>query len=217
MNVIDLFGGVGGFSLGAHLAGFRVPLAIDFDKQLTSSRTVNFPESKTLHADLTQIRAREALESVNLKARDILGVIGGPPCQGFSLIGPRNPEDPRNRLISHYFRFVREVRPAFFVLENVPGILTEPFSAVLDNGIDSVSGRYVIVGPLCVDAGSFGAPTRRRRVVLIGYLKDAVAPLTAADVQAAQRQPRRTVYEAIHDLPSPDRAFLNSSGQYCAR
>lgn len=217
MNIIDLFAGAGGFSLGAHLAGFCVPLAIDLDKELTSSRAVNFPMSKTLHVDLANVRARDALKAADLKARDVVGVIGGPPCQGFSLIGPRDPEDPRNRLISHYFRFVREAHPAFFVLENVPGILTEPFRSILDNGIDSVGDRYLTVGPLCVDAASFGAPTRRRRVILIGYRKDVVATLTAADVEAAQHQTRRTVYEAIHDLPSPDQAFLDSAGQYCAR
>jgi len=214
--VVDLFAGAGGFSLGAHLAGFSVPLAIDLDPSLTSSRPSNFPTSKVLHADLASVDPLDALKEVGLKCEDVCGVIGGPPCQGFSYMGARNPEDPRNQLISEYFRFVRKVQPAFFVLENVPGILTEPFRAVLDDGIDSVGEAYACTGPLSVNAANFGAATRRHRVILVGYRKDRVNAISRADIEAQQSDWTATVYEAIHDLPSPSRACQNN-GEHCAR
>ena len=176
MNVIDLFGGVGGFSLGAHQAGFAVPLVIDLDENLTQSRPINFPGRRVLHADIATVTPSTALENVGLTATDIVGIIGGPPCQGFSNIGARKPDDPRNQLVFQFFRFVRAVEPAFFVLENVPGILLEESRPLLDEGIATVAGQYELVGPIILDAANYGAPTRRRRVVLVGYRKDRVSP-----------------------------------------
>jgi DNA (cytosine-5)-methyltransferase 1 len=217
VNVIDLFAGVGGFSLGAHSAGFSVPLAIDLDKNLTASRPLNFPNSKVLHADLATLDPAAALKAADIKKGGVCGLIGGPPCQGFSYIGARNPRDPRNQLIAHYFRFVRSLQPSFMVLENVPGILVAPFRSVLDIGIDSLGGGYTLVGPLRVDAAKYGAATRRHRVILLAYRKDRVDALTKADIERAQVADPPTVYEAIHDLPSTSRAFIAEDGEYCVR
>jgi len=215
MNVIDLFGGVGGFSLGAHRAGFSVPLAIDLDKNLTSSRPSNFPNERILHADIAGLDPASVLRSVSLKEKEVCGIIGGPPCQGFSPIGNRNPADPRNRLVLDFFRFVKVIHPQFFVLENVPGILIEGSRKILDQGIQQVENNYQIVGPLLLDASNYGAPTRRRRVLVIGY-GSGVDPLSEADIGGLEVSRVTTVFEAIHDLPSPDRASLRKDGEYCA-
>src|ERR1051326_3314944 len=102
MNVVDLFAGVGGFSLAAHAAGFAVPLAIDLDEDVTASRPHNFPKSKILHADIASLDPADGLKLVGLKARDITGIVGGPPCQGFSCIGARDPKDARNALVLEF-------------------------------------------------------------------------------------------------------------------
>src|SRR5580658_1782480 len=122
-KIVDLFCGAGGFSLGAHKAGFHTALAIDIDEKLTSSFEKNFPKATLLHADISEIGATEVIEKANLKPGELAGVIGGPPCQGFSLIGRRNLSDPRNRMVWHFCRVVKELQPKFFVMENVPGLL----------------------------------------------------------------------------------------------
>jgi len=215
MNVIDLFGGVGGFSLGAHRAGFRVPLVIDFDQVLTKSRPVNFPKGRVLHADISGLDPISVLDHARLSAKDISGIIGGPPCQGFSAIGARNPNDPRNGLVLEFFRFVRAIRPAFFVMENVPGILLDGSRALLDRGMATVINEYTLLGPITIDASEFGAATRRRRVVVIGYRSD-VDPIYEGDIETAKTNSVTTVFEAIHDLPGPEDAMLQDDGEYVA-
>ena len=215
MNVIDLFGGVGGFSLGAHLAGFSVPLAIDLDKTLTQSRPLNFPNGRVLHADITAVDPLAVLRGANLKPKDVCGIIGGPPCQGFSAIGMRKADDPRNQLVLEYFRFIKAISPAFFILENVPGILLEGSRTLLEQGMQNVEKQYTFVGPVVVDAAEFGAPTRRRRVLLIGY-RSHVDAISEADIDAAKANRVTTVFQAIHDLPMPAEATLQEDGEYVA-
>jgi DNA (cytosine-5)-methyltransferase 1 len=123
MKLIDLFCGAGGFSLGAHLAGFSTVLAVDKDPILTSAFTRNFPTTKLLIADLSSTSGEKLLSAAGLTAGEDIGVIGGPPCQGFSLMGKRSISDSRNELLQHYFRLVAEIRPKFFIMENVPGLL----------------------------------------------------------------------------------------------
>jgi DNA (cytosine-5)-methyltransferase 1 len=215
VNVIDLFGGVGGFSLGAHYAGFSVPLVIDLDHTLTQSRPTNFPKGHVLHADITDLDPIAVLRSACLKPKEICGIIGGPPCQGFSAIGARRRDDPRNQLVLEYFRFVRAVRPAFFVLENVPGILLDGNRRILEQGMETVESAYTLLGPLTVDAADFGAPTRRRRVLVIGYRSD-VNGISEADLKGAETDRATTVFEAIHDLSEPSEATLQGDGEYAA-
>src|SRR5580704_15041226 len=102
-KIVDLFCGAGGFSLGAHAAGFRPAVAIDIDEVLTSSFPDNFPNVPLMHSDIARLSGKQILESTHLDAREISGVLGGPPCQGFSAIGKRGANDPRNALVMHFF------------------------------------------------------------------------------------------------------------------
>jgi DNA (cytosine-5)-methyltransferase 1 len=200
--VVDLFCGAGGFSLGAHLAKFRTAAAVDIDQRLTSSYRENFPHSNLLHADIGQIGAVEILRSTKLKRGEIVGVIGGPPCQGFSLIGKRDGRDPRNRLVWHFVRIVRELQPRFFIMENVPGLLLGTAKKVLEDALSELNG-FEVVGPIVMDAMTFGAATRRERVVIVGYNKAHVAALSVADIRGAKNDSKHTVRDAISDLPEP--------------
>jgi DNA (cytosine-5)-methyltransferase 1 len=201
-TVVDLFCGAGGFSLGAHVAKFHTAVAVDIDQRLTSSYKENFPLSNLLHADIGEIGSAEILRSAKLKRGEIVGVIGGPPCQGFSLIGKRDGRDPRNKLISHFLRIVRELSPQFFIMENVPGLLLGPAKTVLDSALSELKG-FEIVGPVVIDALSFGAATRRERVVVVGYNKAYVGALNDNDIRAASSQSKHSVRDAIADLPEP--------------
>src|SRR5690242_996999 len=155
-KIIDLFCGAGGLSLGAHFAGFETVLAVDVDKTLTASFNENFPGTKVLQRDLSKTTGGSLLEEAGFKPKEIAGIVGGPPCQGFSLIGRRDHADPRNALVGHFLRVVREIRPTFFVMENVPGILLGTAKQDLDALIDGLNG-YEVLGPIQVNAADFGA------------------------------------------------------------
>jgi DNA (cytosine-5)-methyltransferase 1 len=168
VKVIDLFCGAGGLSLGAHFAGFKTAVAADIDASLTSSYSENFPGAKLLLKDLSQLSGRSLLEEAGVKAKEVSGIIGGPPCQGFSLMGRRDITDPQNALIGHFFRLVNEIKPNFFVMENVPGILPGNAKTTLEDLIDGLKG-YDILGPIHANASDFGAATNRERVIVIGF------------------------------------------------
>ena len=101
---VDLFSGCGGFGLGADLSGFRNIASVDIDADLQYSYKLNFPDSKVYLADISTLDSKFWLSTIGNVRPDL--VIGGPPCQGFSRIGLRKPEDPRNSLITHFFRQV---------------------------------------------------------------------------------------------------------------
>lgn len=213
LSVIDLFSGAGGFSLGAHLAGFETVLAIDKDEDLSSSYNINFPKTTLLNEDLSTYSAEEALEAIDKKPGEVTGLIGGPPCQGFSIIGHRDPEDPRNDLVGHFFDFVKGVQPAFFVMENVPNILKDPFKPILEKGLRKVRGAYEIVEPMLVDASRFGAATARLRMIVIGYDPQRMEALTEENIRTLESASnKRSVYQAIHDLPAPTSALTDETG-----
>ncbi|MGH7814653.1 MAG: DNA cytosine methyltransferase [Candidatus Binataceae bacterium] len=213
-QLIDLFAGAGGFTLGAYQAGFSTALAVDNDQNLTHSFPINFPGSKLLHADISRADPKALLSVAGMRRCDVSGIVGGPPCQGFSAIGLRSPRDNRNHLVRDFFRFVRAIEPSFFVMENVPGILNEPFAKVLYDGLDSVSSKYEFVGPLRLNAVDFGAPTSRTRAIVIGYRPDLVGALTEKDFEAVKVRNQRTVFEAMHDLPSPGAGFEDEHGVF---
>ncbi len=203
-NIVDLFCGAGGFSLGAHESGFRTAVAIDIDTTLTSSFCDNFAGAPLMRSDISRVTGSEIRKEAGLDRGQVAGVVGGPPCQGFSLIGKRRTSDPRNALVAQFFRIVYELKPKFFIMENVPGILVGAAKHTLDCGLSLVED-YQIVGPLVADAWDYGAATQRERVVIIGYDKNEMGPLSEQDIQAAKAAYRPTVADAIADLPEPNK------------
>jgi len=216
--VIDLFSGAGGFTLGAYTAGFIPMLAVDIDSDLTASFGTNFPKTKLLLSDLSQAEPNWILRQAGLKRGKITGILGGPPCQGFSFIGKRDPSDNRSKLVGSFFDFVAAVEPVFFVMENVPGLLTPPFNNFIEIGLSKIRGDYEIVGPTLVDAADYATATMRKRAFVIGYRKEHMDPISEKDLTSSRETV--TVYQAIHDLPSPPKTIENSKGlwgQYARR
>ena len=213
--VLDLFAGAGGFALGAASAGFEVAASVDVDADLLSCHSDNFPTVSVLTADLLDVEPGEVLAACGRRADEITGVLGGPPCQGFSRIGRRDRSDPRNRLVGRFFDYVRHITPPFFAFENVPGILDSSFRDILDEGISQVAGMYRVVGPTLLDASQFGVPTARRRVLVFGFRKPGNADFNPA---AASGAVQRTVRDAIFDLPQPDTTTVpDKNGGHWAR
>lgn len=194
LRVIDLFCGVGGFGLGARAAGMDLSLSVDVDPILTSSHGLNFRGSQLLLSNLRDVSGRQ----LRLAAGgDIDIVVGGPPCQGFSTIGKGRIDDPRRDLLGEFFRLVRELEPAFFLMENVVGLVSPKNRPILDTCLDSVNFNYDFQGPTIIDAVDLGAPTRRRRVFVVGIRKDCGLK---SFVLAKGTVSKVTVEEAIVDL-----------------
>jgi DNA (cytosine-5)-methyltransferase 1 len=210
-KLIDLFAGGGGFTLGGYQAGFTPALAVDNDSDLSHNFPVNFPLSTVLAADIAGVDPRDILNHAGINRNEAFGIVGGPPCQGFSAIGKRDVDDSRNALVLEYFRFVRNLEPAFFVMENVLGIVADPFAKILDRGLDSVSSKYDFVGPLSLNAADFGAATSRTRTIVIGYRTEYVNRFSEKNIEMLWTN-RRSVYDAIHDLPSPDSVIKDELG-----
>ncbi len=211
-KIIDLFAGVGGFTLGAYEAGFSTALAVDNDKDLSHSFPINFPCAKFFSADISQTSPESLLAEAEIGRYDTFGIVGGPPCQGFSSIGRRSLHDSRNLLVRDFFRFVKALKPAFFLMENVPGLLTKPFFGILQEALDSISSTYNFVGPLKLNAADFGAATSRVRTIAIGYRPEYVNPLSEQDIQELKVERQRSVFEAIHDLSSPSSGIEDQRG-----
>ncbi len=196
---VDLFCGCGGLSLGASAAGFEPRVAVDVDSVLSSSYQRNHQHGKVVVADLFELEPNTLRDHLGAAP---VGVFGGPPCQGFSSIGRQIPNDPRNDLILRFFHFVSELRPAFFVMENVPGLLNERNRPLLDAGLSKLPGDFSVLEPKIVDASKFGAATRRRRVFVVGADTSQIAAFPPSLLDPPETE-ERTVEDVIGGLPSP--------------
>lgn len=165
-NVIDLFCGAGGLSYGFECAGFNILLGIDNDAKALETFQNNHANSKTICGDITEITYEDIKNKIGDQPIDV--IIGGPPCQGFSLSGPRNFNDPRNKLYLSYIRLVKEIQPTIFVIENVPGLVSLFSGQIKDNIISTFSemGYDVKYKVLC--AADYGVPQNRKRVIFVG-------------------------------------------------
>jgi len=179
-TVVDLFCGAGGLSKGFEMAGYEVVLGVEKDPVFMATFKKNHP-SATLNGDHTDIRKltkKTILGKVGKRKIDL--VIGGPPCQGFSMAGRRDPKDPRNALFKHYVRLVRALKPSWFVMENVPGLLNAKTAD--GESVDSIiRGEFkkadYEVEPFILYAANYGVPQKRRRLFYIGT--NTGMPITA--------------------------------------
>lgn len=178
MKVIDLFAGVGGMSLGAAKAGFTLAGAVELDPIAIETHQQNFPNSAHLKCDVSSLKGDDLKRELKLKRGELTGIIGGPPCQGFSSMGRRDIEDPRNSLFIHYFRLVGELQPDFFVAENVLGILDSKYDKIRKEALSLLEKKYILLQPITISAKDLGAPTTRTRVFFIGVKKSHKAIAT---------------------------------------
>lgn len=196
-KVIDLFAGVGGLSLGFENAGFDVILANEYDSSIAAAYQYNHKKTKMIVGDITSIDLNETFEKYVGKI-DV--IIGGPPCQGFSQKGQRKTiNDERNFLFKYYVKVVNLVKPTYFVMENVPNLLTAEhgyFKKELEELFETI-GYKLKMGVL--NASDYGVPQNRRRAVIIGKYKSNAPDLPEAIHKTV------TIWDAISDL-----SFLNS-------
>ncbi|NMM29225.1 MAG: DNA cytosine methyltransferase [Glaciimonas sp.] len=199
-KIVDLFSGCGGFGLGAKLAGFNVVVAVDIDETLQSAYKRNFPNTNVVNGDLSKLDGNDW--KLLLAGQEIDGVIGGPPCQGYSRMGKGDVNDPRRSLLRYFFNTVNIISPKFFVMENVEGLLDEKNSDELYGAIKLADPKYVVLDPFIVDASKYGAPTKRKRVVVIGYDPKRISSIEAREILSIGKM-SVTVKDAIYDLSEP--------------
>lgn len=165
-KIIDLFCGCGGMSKGFEQAGFEVALAVDFWKDAITTYKHNSPSVNAFCMDVHDLDNQMMAKC--FRKEDIVGIIGGPPCQGFSTVGKREINDPRNQLYLEYCRIVKEISPEFFVIENVKGLTTLNKGAVLKDIIRRFSEMGYHVAYKVINAADFGVPQNRYRVFFVG-------------------------------------------------
>lgn len=200
-KVVDLFAGVGGLSLGAARAGFTIALAVERDRHASAAHKINFPHTPHLETDIAKLSPDELLTAAGIKHGQLSGLIGGPPCQGFSTMGHRHSSDARNNLFRRFFELVAGCEPLFFLAENVPGICNDKFSSIRKDAFSLVRASYVLLEPLRLNASHFGAPTTRERIFFIGYKKNLRWVLTENHIRQLQRPSPITVSKALRGLP----------------
>ena len=198
---IDLFAGAGGLSLGFEQAGFDVAAAVEIDPIHCATHEFNFPKSTAICASVIDLTGTEIRRRAGLGKTDIDVVFGGAPCQGFSLMGKRSFDDPRNQLVFHYVRLVNELRPKYCVFENVKGLTLGAHARFLAEIVEALqASSYDVLLPYQVlNAADFSVPQDRRRLFLIAARNGL--PLPSYPTINSQRT---TVADAISDLPDAD-------------
>lgn len=192
MIAADLFSGVGGLSQGFISAGFEMAFAIEFDKAIADAYASNHPGTEMINEDICGVD----IDALKKRHPHVDLIMGGPPCQGFSQKGKRlNINDPRNFLFQQFVRFVDSYRPKYFVLENVPNIITTSNGYFKNQIIDSFSKLGYTVNCGVLSASEFGIPQDRHRAVFIGVLGPK-----GIDLPTPPKK-RVTVQESIYDLP----------------
>ncbi len=218
---VDLFAGAGGMTLGFEQAGFDVLAAVELDPIHASVHEYNFPFWTTICRSVTETSAREIRMRSPIGDRDIDVVFGGPPCQGFSLMGKRDFSDDRNSLVFNFLRLVLDLQPKFFVMENVRGITIGKQKKILQTIINEfkANGYQVRENPQVLNAANYGVPQNRHRLFLLGCRQGlnlpnypqptSNPPLKKPGCAANMPQinglpPTPTVADAIGDIPEVD-------------
>lgn len=196
---IDLFSGVGGLTEGLHKAGFQTKLAFEIDELASKAYKLNHKKTKVITDDIRNVSTSEVKSKLGNKTIHLLA--GCPPCQGFSSIRrlnkPKPVKDERNRLINEFVRFVIELKPYTFMMENVPGLsLDKSFKKALK---ELENAGYFKPDWKVVNIKDYGVPQSRKRLVLVG---SRLAPLKIAE----PTMKKRTVRQVIGKLPNPKKS-----------
>ncbi|WP_374652309.1 DNA cytosine methyltransferase [Dongia sp.] len=210
---IDLFAGAGGLSLGFEQAGFDVVAAVEMDPVHSAVHAFNFPRCAVLPKSVVGLSGREIRDAAGIGSRKVDVVFGGAPCQGFSMIGKRALDDPRNVLVREFVRIVVELEARYFVFENVKGLTVGRHRAFLEELISEFKAEGYNVAPWKVlNAARYGVPQDRERLFLLGARKGLTlptypAPITRSandddDLESLPIGP--TCADALGDLPDAE-------------
>ncbi|ELZ12047.1 DNA-cytosine methyltransferase [Natrinema thermotolerans DSM 11552] len=224
---VSLFSGIGGFDLGFSRAGFKNLVAVEENQEAADTyraNLVNDCESYgqdeppvLMERDIQKVATWEILEAAGKGVGEITAISGGPPCQGFSHIGKREEDDPRNELYLEMVRIVHQAKPVFFVMENVPGLATmKDGKAMMEVCENFAAGGYHVTWEK-VDAADYGVPQHRERVIILGKRVDVMGmpeqgnPQLHIGAKPGQIE-HPEFFRERHDLNEPDQATLDAFG-----
>jgi|HubBroStandDraft_4_1064222.scaffolds.fasta_scaffold04522_6 DNA (cytosine-5)-methyltransferase 1 len=210
---VDLFSGAGGMSLGFEQAGFDVAASVEYDPIHCATHEFNFPNCASICRSVADIDGQYIRHNSRIENRTVDVVFGGAPCQGFSLIGHRALDDPRNSLIYHFVRLVVDLKASYFVFENVRGLTIGEHRRFLEEIIHEFrsNGYRVIEDYQVLNAAEYGVPQDRKRLFLLGarkgfplpsYPEATHSPAKGRTSLFAEQTP--TVWDALKDLPEAD-------------
>lgn len=199
MNAIDLFAGCGGLSKGFIDAGFDIIVGVDNDQAALNTFARNHNGAKSLNADLSKQETFDEIKKI-AGDRNIDVIIAGPPCQGFSLTGPRNFDDPRNKLYLAVLEMVSQYQPKGFIIENVPGMATMYNGQVKDEVIRRFQDMGYNIACKILCAADFGVPQMRKRLIFMGVRVDIGTPKFPQPILEPEHYV--TCREALDDLPA---------------
>ena len=193
---VDLFSGAGGMSLGASLAGVNVALAVESDRWASRTFSDNHQKTTVLQGDIRQVTSKDLRDFA--KRRDELVVFGGPPCQGFSWsnLKTRRLNNEANWLFLEFVRVINQLRPAWFVFENVQGIVNTEGGQFISELKSLLNPKYKLTESL-LNAKEFGVPQDRTRYFLVGSREGVPYSIPTPSFSSTP-----TVDDAIRDLPS---------------
>lgn len=213
-NAIDLFCGAGGLSLGFQQAGFNIIVGVDNEPAALETFEYNHKGSVGLNADLSRQETFDLiLKTAGDKKIDV--IIAGPPCQGFSLTGPRNFDDPRNKLYLAVIEMVKQYQPKGFIIENVPGMATMYNGQVKDEVLRRFDAMGYNIACKILKACDYGVPQMRKRLVFMGVRKDIGKPHFPEPLFGPETdRPYRTCRDAISDLPTRETELGENEDSY---
>ena len=209
---IELFAGCGGLSTGFLDAGLRVAAGFEIDRRAVEAYDYNhaYRSSRGFIADLSSAKGADLLSLAGIDRADF--VIGGPPCQPFSVVGKRQgADDPRANLINHFVRIVKELSPSVFLLENVPNLAAIDGGIILNKTKTALAQLGYAVDHRIISAADYGVPQNRRRLIILG-LKEKHEVCFPGATHGILGIPFRTASNAIGDLP--DAGEFGETGIY---
>ena len=210
MNIISLFSGCGGLDLGFERAGFKIPVANEFDKTIWETFKANHPNTNLIEGDIRQITKEDISQYIS---GEVDGIIGGPPCQSWSEAGSlKGIEDARGQLFFDYIRILEEFKPKFFLAENVSGMLANRHSEAVKNILHLFEEAGYNVSLTLVNAK--GVAEERKRVFYIGFRNDLDVQFEFPEGSTKDDDKKITLRDIIWDLqdtavPSGDKNHHN--------
>lgn len=211
VNAIDLFAGCGGLSKGFMDAGFKILVGVDNDQAALNTFAKNHGGAIPMNADLSKQETFDEIKRI-AGERSIDVIIAGPPCQGFSLSGPRNFDDERNKLYLAVIEMVKQYRPKAFIIENVPGMATLYDGQIKDEILRRFENMGYNIDCKILCAADYGVPQMRRRLIFMGIREDIGEPKFPEPVFTPETY--RTCRDAISDLPSRENGLGEEIDEY---
>ena len=194
MKVLSLFSGCGGLDLGFERAGFEIPVANEYDPTIWNTFEMNHPNTKLIRGDIRNIKAEEF-------PTDVDGIIGGPPCQSWSEAGSlKGIDDPRGRLFYDYIRILKQIKPKFFLAENVNGMLAKRNSEAVQNIVKLFADAGYELDIYRANAKDYGVAEERKRVFYIGFRNDLGVSFEFPEGSTQDDEKKLTLRDIIWDL-----------------